>query len=94
MMAANLRRLQGLGTELGNEVDRQNDVLERISRKTDKTGESPLCRPSPWVTVDTTIRDQDKQMKKLLGADGKKATTIKNSSSVTEEADGGGASLQ
>ncbi len=52
-MSANLRRLRGLGVALGEEADRQNELLDRINTKTEKT--------------DTVIRHQDNQMKKILG---------------------------
>jgi hypothetical protein len=51
-MNANLNRLKGLGTAMGDEVDRQNELLNRINTKTDKT--------------DAIIKQQDNQMKKLL----------------------------
>jgi hypothetical protein len=70
LMSANLRRLQGLGQALGDEVSQQNEVLDRINVKTDKT--------------DTTIRRQDDQMKKILGVKdtATPATTIKQSSAA------------
>jgi len=70
LMSANLRRLQGLGQALGDEVSQQNEVLDRINVKTDKT--------------DTTIRRQDDQMKKILGVKdtGMPTTTIKQSAAV------------
>jgi len=70
VMSANLRRLQGLGQALGDEVSQQNELLDRINTKTDKT--------------DTTIRRQDDQMKKILGVTDTPtpSTTIKQSSAA------------
>ena len=86
-MSANLRRLQGLGMALGDEVETQNQLLDRINTKTDKT--------------DTTIRKQDDQMKKILGvkdaAPGTAPPTIKggdaaagSSKTMTPSASGSG----
>ena len=52
-MSANLRRLRGLGAALGSEIDEQNQLLDSLAAKADKTN--------------TTVRDQDRQMKKILG---------------------------
>lgn len=52
-MSANLARLRSLGTALGTEVDDQNRLLDDIQRKADKS--------------DVVIRNQDNQMKKILG---------------------------
>jgi hypothetical protein len=52
-MSANLARLQTLGKALGDEVDDQNKLLDNIQRKADKN--------------DSVIRNQDAQMKKILG---------------------------
>uniref|UniRef100_A0A8R1ITH4 t-SNARE coiled-coil homology domain-containing protein n=1 Tax=Caenorhabditis japonica TaxID=281687 RepID=A0A8R1ITH4_CAEJA len=54
MMSANLRNLQRLGMDLGKEVDSQNEMLERIHTKADRN--------------DAIVRDQDKQMQKILGS--------------------------
>ena len=43
-MSSNLARLQTLGSALGKEIDDQNQLLDDIQRKTDKT--------------DTTVRNQ------------------------------------
>uniref|UniRef100_A0A1I7UUZ0 t-SNARE coiled-coil homology domain-containing protein n=1 Tax=Caenorhabditis tropicalis TaxID=1561998 RepID=A0A1I7UUZ0_9PELO len=53
MMSANLRNLQRLGQDLGKEVDDQNKMLDRIHYKADRN--------------DAIVRDQDKQMQKILG---------------------------
>jgi hypothetical protein len=52
-MAKNLARLKNLGVGLAEEIEDQNKLLDRVSVKTDK--------------ADIIIRDQDKQMKKLMG---------------------------
>lgn len=53
MMSANLRNLQRLGADLGKEVDSQNEMLDRIQYKAERN--------------DGIVRDQDKQMQKILG---------------------------
>ncbi|CAL2038155.1 hypothetical protein CAEBREN_12047 [Caenorhabditis brenneri] len=53
MMSANLRNLQRLGQDLGKEVDDQNKMLDRIHYKADRN--------------DAIVRDQDKQMQRILG---------------------------
>ncbi len=58
LMSENLRRLRGLGQALGTEVDDQNKLLDSLAVKADKT--------------DTVVRDQDKQMKRILGFKAKK----------------------
>jgi hypothetical protein len=52
-MLASVRGLRGLAVALGEEADRHNDLSHRINMKTGKR--------------DTVIRDQDNQMKKILG---------------------------
>jgi hypothetical protein len=52
-MSNQLAKLRVLGTALGEEVEDQNKMLDRIQVKTDKT--------------DMIVRNQDNQMKKLLG---------------------------
>jgi synaptosomal-associated protein 29 len=59
LMAKNLSRLKNLGMGLQDEIDEQNKVIDRLSVKADK--------------ADIVIRDQDKQMKKIMGV--KKPTT-------------------
>lgn len=56
-MSSQLRGLQSLGRALGDEIEEQNELLDRITSKADKT--------------DAKVRDQDKQMKKILGFDKK-----------------------
>uniref|UniRef100_A0A1I8ASB5 t-SNARE coiled-coil homology domain-containing protein n=1 Tax=Steinernema glaseri TaxID=37863 RepID=A0A1I8ASB5_9BILA len=55
-MTANLARLKNLGNALGEEVEDQNRMLDRIQVKADKN--------------DITVRHQDNQMKRLLGYKG------------------------
>lgn len=57
-MSSNLRNLQMLGTALGQEVEDQNQLLDRIHSKAERN--------------DTVVRSQDHQMKKLLGYKGEK----------------------
>lgn len=52
-MSAQLARLNELGKAIGNEVDSQNEMLDRIQVKAERN--------------DARVRDQDNQMKKLLG---------------------------
>uniref|UniRef100_A0A0N5A1R2 t-SNARE coiled-coil homology domain-containing protein n=1 Tax=Parastrongyloides trichosuri TaxID=131310 RepID=A0A0N5A1R2_PARTI len=52
-MSSNLSRLKQLGTVLGEEVEDQNKMLDRIQMKADRN--------------DAVVRSQDAQMKKLLG---------------------------
>lgn len=52
-MSNQLARLRMLGTALGEEVEDQNKMLDRIEQKAAKN--------------DSTVRSQDNQMKKLLG---------------------------
>jgi len=53
LMVANLSRLKNLGIGLADEIDDQNKVIDRLDKKTGM--------------VDIKIRDQDKQMKKIMG---------------------------
>jgi len=62
LMAANLARLKDLGMGLGEEIVDQNKMIERIQVKAEK--------------ADIVIRDQDKQMKKIMG--------VKKQSAVVE----------
>lgn len=52
-MSDQLARLRSLGTALGDEVEDQNQMLNRIQSKAEKN--------------DSVVRNQDNQMKKLLG---------------------------
>uniref|UniRef100_A0A915DI58 t-SNARE coiled-coil homology domain-containing protein n=1 Tax=Ditylenchus dipsaci TaxID=166011 RepID=A0A915DI58_9BILA len=52
-MSLQLERLRSLGTSLGNELDGQNKLLDRIHEKAGRNGE--------------VIQRQDKQMKNLIG---------------------------
>lgn len=56
-----MARLRTLGNALTTEITSQNEVIENITVKSDK--------------ANVVIRDQDKQMKALIGADGKKKPT-------------------
>lgn len=51
-MCDSLSRLKGLASELGNEIETQNEMLGRISEKTDK--------------ADLTLDRQNRDMKRLL----------------------------
>ncbi|KFD50869.1 hypothetical protein M514_08307 [Trichuris suis] len=64
IMEGNLRRLKELGLALGEEVQQQNDLIDNVARKADKTN----------LTVD----NQNRQMTRLLGSDKKqkKATSL------------------
>lgn len=59
LMAANLSRLKNLGIGLAEEIDDQNKLIDRVAVKADK--------------ADIVIRDQDKQMKKIMGVKKPKA---------------------
>ncbi|CAP27135.1 Protein CBR-SNAP-29 [Caenorhabditis briggsae] len=65
MMSANLRNLQRLGQDLGKEVDAQNEMLDRIHYKADRN--------------DVIVRDQDKQMQRILGSDASTSQTTAES---------------
>lgn len=65
MMSANLRNLQRLGQDLGKEVDAQNEMLDRIHYKADRN--------------DVIVRDQDKQMQRILGSDASSSQTTAES---------------
>ena len=58
-MAANLSRLKNLGMGLAEEIEDQNKLIDRVAVKADK--------------ADIVIRDQDKQMKKIMGVKKPKA---------------------
>lgn len=51
-MCTNISRLKGLASELGNEIESQNDLLGNIMEKTEK--------------ADLTITKQNKDMVRLL----------------------------
>jgi synaptosomal-associated protein 29 len=51
-MCSSLSRLKGLAQGLGEEIDTQNEMLDRLNDKTDK--------------ADFTILRQNKEMSKLL----------------------------
>ncbi|VDO42366.1 unnamed protein product [Onchocerca flexuosa] len=53
-MSSQLARLRMLGEAIGEEVDSQNEMLDRIQVKAERTN--------------ARVKDQDKQMKKLLGS--------------------------
>ncbi|VDN06727.1 unnamed protein product [Thelazia callipaeda] len=53
LMSSQLSRLRMLGEAIGEEVESQNELLDRIQVKAEN--------------ADTRVKDQDKQMKKLLG---------------------------
>jgi len=59
LMAANLARLKNLGIGLADEIEDQNKLIDRLAVKADK--------------ADVVIRDQDKQMKKIMGVKKAKA---------------------
>jgi len=61
LMAANLSRLKNLGIGLADEIEDQNKVIDRLQVSVEKT--------------DVVIRDQDKQMKKIMGVKKAKAPT-------------------
>ncbi|XP_049942312.1 synaptosomal-associated protein 29 [Schistocerca serialis cubense] len=52
-MCGSLSRLKGLAAGLGEEIDSQNELLDKITDKTD--------------TADTTLQRQNKDMRRLLG---------------------------
>jgi hypothetical protein len=52
-MSSQLARLRNWGTALGDEVDDQNRLLDRIQTKAERN--------------DTVVRSQETQMRKLLG---------------------------
>lgn len=52
-MCGSLSKLKGLAQGLGEEIDSQNDLVDRITDKTDK--------------ADVTIGAQNKDMQRLLG---------------------------
>lgn len=51
-MCTNISRLKGLATELGSEIESQNDLIGNITDKTEK--------------ADLTIGKQNKDMNRLL----------------------------
>lgn len=72
-MSAQLRRLQGLGTALGSEIAEQNTLLDDITG-TVRSPSFPFltvaANPASCLEADamnSKVRDQDKQMKKILG---------------------------
>jgi len=52
-MSTGVTRLKGLAVGLGDEISAQNDQLERIGPKVER--------------ADTKIRDQNRQMRHILG---------------------------
>lgn len=52
VLSNGLARLKGLGTHLGQEIEEQNQQIDRINKKADR--------------ADITIRDQNRQMKQIL----------------------------
>lgn len=52
-MSARLARLRTMGTVLGDEIEDQNQLLDRIHRKAERN--------------DAVVRHQDNQMRTLLG---------------------------
>jgi len=52
-MSAGMSRLKGLAVGLGDEIGAQNDQLDRIAPKVER--------------ADTKIRDQNRQMRHILG---------------------------
>ena len=52
-MSAGLSRLKGLGLGLGQEIETQNTQIERITGKAER--------------ADVSIKDQNRQMKQILG---------------------------
>ncbi len=52
-MSGGMQRLKGLALGLGDEIERQNEQIDRIEGKVGR--------------ADTTIRDQNKQIRGILG---------------------------
>jgi len=52
-MSSGMTRLKGLAVGLGDEISAQNDQLDRIAPKVER--------------ADTKIRDQNRQMRHILG---------------------------
>ncbi|KRX28308.1 Soluble NSF attachment protein 29, partial [Trichinella nelsoni] len=69
LMENNLLRLKELGIALGEEVQQQNELIDRVARKADKTN----------MVVD----DQNRQMRRILGNDKKKASLLPSTGSAT-----------
>ena len=53
MMSDGMSRLKGLAIGLGDEIEAQNDQIDRINREVDK--------------ADISIQDKNKQMRQILG---------------------------
>ena len=53
MMSDGMSRLKGLALGLGDEIEAQNDQIDRINREVDK--------------ADISIQDKNKQMRQILG---------------------------
>ncbi|KRZ62829.1 Phosphomevalonate kinase [Trichinella nativa] len=68
LMENNLLRLKELGIALGEEVQQQNELIDRVARKADKTN----------MVVD----DQNRQMRRILGNDKKKASLLPSTGSA------------
>ncbi|KRZ78136.1 cGMP-dependent 3',5'-cyclic phosphodiesterase, partial [Trichinella papuae] len=69
LMENNLLRLKELGIALGEEVQQQNELIDRVARKADKTN----------MVVD----DQNRQMRRILGNDKKKTSLLPSTGSAT-----------
>ena len=52
-MSDGMSRLKGLALGLGDEIEAQNDQIDRINREVD--------------TADVSIQDKNKQMRQILG---------------------------
>lgn len=72
VMSQHLQRLKNLGLGLGDEIESQNQVIDRVAVKADKNN--------------VTIRDQDKQMKRILGQDKKAAQPPKGGAEAKDGA--------
>ncbi|VDP11971.1 unnamed protein product [Soboliphyme baturini] len=68
LMGNSLQRLKELGLALGSEVDQQNQLLDRVANKAEKTN--------------LIVEGQNKQMKKILGTKAEKIKIIPDRSSV------------
>ena len=53
MMSDGMSRLKGLALGLGDQIEAQNDQIDRINRKVD--------------TADISIKDKNEQMRQILG---------------------------
>ncbi len=57
-MSDGMSRLKGLALGLGDEIEAQNEQIDRINSKVDK--------------ADVSIQDKNRQMRQILGIKGKK----------------------